>query len=33
MLLDRLPGDLENADALIERRGKAAEVKELWRSI
>lgn len=32
MLLERLPPDLEDAAALLERRGKAAEKKELWRS-
>jgi hypothetical protein len=32
MLLSRLPPALENADALIARRGKALEKKELWRS-
>ncbi len=31
-LVDRLPSALENVDALIERRKKASEVKELWRS-
>lgn len=33
MLLPRLPGDLENAELLIERRTRAAKKKELWRSI
>lgn len=33
MLLARLPGTLENAEALIKRREKAKTTKELWRSI
>lgn len=32
-LVDRLPYDLENGDALITRRTKANAVKELWRSV
>lgn len=31
MLLSRLPGNLENAEALLQRRSRAATVKELWR--
>jgi hypothetical protein len=31
--VDFLPGDLEDCQALIERRGKASAVKELWRSV
>ena len=33
MLLDSLPSALEDAEALLKRREKAAEKKELWRSI
>lgn len=33
MLLHTLPKSLENAEALLKRRGKAAARKELWRSI
>lgn len=33
MLLNRLPGGLENAEALIARRAAAATKKELWRSL
>lgn len=33
MLLARLPGSLEDAEALIKRREKAKTTKELWRSI
>lgn len=33
MLLQRLPDNLENAEALIARRQRAATVKEKWRSI
>jgi outer membrane lipopolysaccharide assembly protein LptE/RlpB len=33
MLLNRLPGGLENAEALIARRAKAAQTKELWRPL
>lgn len=32
MFIERLPPELEDADALITRRQKAAEKKELWRS-
>jgi hypothetical protein len=32
MLLSRLPPALENAEALIARRAKAAQKKEQWRS-
>lgn len=32
MFIDRLPPALENAEALIERRNRAAKIKELWRS-
>jgi hypothetical protein len=31
-LITELPTDLEDAEALLKRRGKAAERKELWRS-
>lgn len=31
--ISRLPGDLEDAEALIKRREKARETKELWRSL
>lgn len=31
--VDRLPSELENVEALIERRTKANGVKELWRSV
>lgn len=30
-LIDRLPAALENGDALLKRRAKAAEIKEQWR--
>lgn len=30
--VDRLPSELENAEALITRRTKASQIKELWRS-
>lgn len=33
MLLTQLPADLEDVEALITRRKKAAERKEMWRSI
>jgi hypothetical protein len=31
--VDRLPSQLENVDALIVRRNKASQIKELWRSV
>jgi hypothetical protein len=33
MLLHKLPANLENAKALLERRERAAKIKEQWRSI
>lgn len=33
MLLNKLPGQLEDAQALLKRRARAAERKELWRGI
>lgn len=33
MFIERLPAELENAEALIARRAKAADVKERWRSL
>lgn len=33
MLISQLPPDLENASALLERRRRAADVKERWRSL
>lgn len=32
-LIERLPADLEDAEALIKRRAKALQRKELWRSV
>lgn len=32
MLLSKLPGNLENAEALLARRARANKIKEMWRS-